>query len=246
MNTPISIIVNGAHGKMGSETVLAINNTPELKLVAALGSSDNLESAIQKTHADCVIDFTTPNAVFQNTKTILENNARPIIGTSGLKLDQVNELQSLAAKKKLGGLIAPNFSLGAVMMMQFAKTAAAFFPDVEIIEMHHEQKKDAPSGTALKTAELIAEQQHASIKNPNECRESLPGALGAKHKNIPIHSIRLPGLVAHQLVIFGGDHETLTIRHDSIHRKSFMPGVILACKKVPTLKSLVYGLESLL
>ncbi len=243
MTKKISVIINGANGKMGSETVIAVNNDPALELVASLNRHDDLGKTIRETRANCVIDFTSPQAAFQNTKIIIENNAHPIIGTTGLSSQQIAELQELAMQKKLGGLIAPNFSIGAVLMMHFSREAAAFFPDVEIIEMHHEKKKDAPSGTAIKTAELIAENLDASLKQTINCEESHPGALGAKYKDIPIHSVRLPGLVAHQQVIFGGHSETLTIRHDSIHRKCFMPGVVLACKKVAALNQLVYGLE---
>lgn len=246
MTKTISVIINGAKGKMGSEAVIAVNNDPALTLVASLGRTDDLAKTIRDTKADCVVDLTTPDAVYKNAKIIIENNAHPIIGTTGLSAQQILELQELCAAKKLGGLIAPNFSLGAVLMMQFAKQAAAFFPDVEIIEMHHEKKKDAPSGTAIKTAELIAENCDVKRKQPIDCHETLTGALGAKHCNIPIHSVRLPGLVAHQQVLFGGDNETLTIRHDSIHRKSFMPGIVLACKKVPALTELKYGLEHIL
>lgn len=246
MSKTISVIVNGAKGKMGAEAVIAINNDPALKLVAALGRGDNLAEAIKTTGADCVVDLTVPTAVYQNTKIIMENNAHPIIGTTGLTPEQIAELQEIAAAKKLGGLIAPNFSIGAVLMMQFAKQAAVFFPDVEIIELHHEKKKDAPSGTSIKTAEMIAENIDESRKQVIDCHELLTGALGAKHKNIPIHSVRLPGFVAHQQVMFGGNNETLTIRHDSIHRKSFMPGIVLACKKVPALTQLVYGMDHVL
>lgn len=239
------IIINGANGRMGSEAVKAINHDSELKLVATLGSQDDLAKVIQDTQANCVVDLTTPKAVYDNTKTIIENNAHPIIGTTGLTPEQIIELTEISASKNLGGLIVPNFSLGAVLMMQFAKQAAEYFPDVEIIEMHHEKKLDAPSGTALKTAELIAENSKLDKTDIN-CKESHAGALGAKHQNIPIHSIRLPGFVAHQQVIFGGNSETLTLRHDSLHRKSFMPGIVMACKKVSSLTTLVHGLEHLL
>lgn len=243
MTETITVIINGANGKMGSEAVAAVNNDPVLNLVAALGRNDDLGKTIRETNAMCVVDFTTPSTVFENTKTILENDAHPVIGTTGLTMEQIGELQKLALSKQLGGIIAPNFSIGAILMMQFAKRAAAFFPDVEIIEMHHEKKKDAPSGTAIKTAELIAENLDSSLKKIINCQESHTGALGAKYKNIPIHSVRLPGFVAHQQVIFGGADESLTIRHDTIHRKCFMPGVVLACKKAPALTDLVYGLE---
>ena len=239
------IIINGAHGRMGSEAVIAVTNDSELELVASLGKNDNLADAIYETKANCVVDLTSPDAVYENTKTIIQCDAHPIIGTTGLTPMQLSELTELSENKQLGGLIAPNFSLGAVLMMQFAKQAATYFPDVEIIEMHHEKKLDAPSGTAIKTAELIA-QNRKKAKTPIPCRESHQGALGANYKDIPIHAVRLPGFVAHQQVLFGGHSETLTIRHDSNHRQSFMPGIVMACKKVPTLNTLVYGLEHLL
>lgn len=241
----INVIINGANGRMGSEAVKAVEKDPDLELVAAIGSNNDLAAIIQQTKANCVVDLTTPTAVFTNSKTIIENNACPIIGTTGLQSEQIAELKELCAAKNLGGLIAPNFSLAAVLMMQFSKQAAEYFPDVEIIEMHHENKKDAPSGTAIKTAELIAENTKQA-RLPINCKETLTGALGAKCENIPIHSIRLPGFVAHQQVIFGGNHESLTIRHDTLHRQCFMPGIVMACKKVPALNQLVYGLEHIL
>ena len=168
-----------------------------------------------------------------------------MIGTSGLLPEQVKELQDLAHQKNIGGIIAPNFAIGAVLMMKFASEAARFMPDVEILELHHEKKADAPSGTAIKTAALIAESRN-NIPEPIEEKEILTGARGARANEVPVHSVRLPGKVAHQEVIFGGKSQTLTIRHDSIHRDSFMPGVCLACKKVMDLDELVYGLEHIL
>lgn len=236
----IKVAVNGAQGKMGKETVLAINRDPELSLVAALSRQDNLAQALEETKPDLVIDFTTPETVFENAQIIIDAGIHPVIGTTGLTPEQITFLQTQCRGQQLGGIIAPNFSLGAVLLMKMARMAAAFMPDAEIIELHHPHKKDAPSGTALKTAEMIAggrtEPHH--ICNPTESKSR-----GFVHQQVPIHSIRLPGLVAHESVIFGGHMETLTITHDSLHRESFMPGVILACKKVMHLKALVYGLE---
>lgn len=240
---PIKVAVNGAQGKMGKETVLAISRDPELALIAALGHQDNLEQALKNTRPDVVIDFTTPDSVFDNTQIIIDCGAHPVIGTTGLTLEQINFLQAQCRGQKLGGIIAPNFSIGAVLLMKMANMAAAFMPDAEIIELHHPHKKDAPSGTALKTAELIAAGrvgQH-TVCNPTESKSR-----GLLHQQVPIHSIRLPGLVAHESVIFGGHMETLTITHDSLHRESFMPGVIMACKKVMDLQELVYGLENVI
>lgn len=239
------VLVNGAQGKMGQEVCKAITAHPALELVATAGRQDDLALAIRKNQAEIVIDFTVPSVVYQNTKTIIEADAHPIIGTTGLLPEQIREFQQLCADKKLGGIIAPNFSIGAVLMMRYAEDAARYYSQVEIIEMHHAGKEDSPSGTALKTAEMI---RHANqdMTTPRKGRETIPGARGALHDNIPIHAIRLSGLVACQEVIFGGTGETLTIRHHSIHRESFMPGICLACQKVVKLQNLVYGLEGIL
>ncbi len=241
----IKVIVNGAYGKMGSEAVVAIQQDPALALAASLGRKDDLKEALSTCQPDCVVDLTTPQSVYENTKLIIDFDACPVIGTTGLTPEQIQSLSHLCEEKSLGGLVAPNFSLGAVMMMHFARQAAEFFPDAQIIEMHHENKLDAPSGTALKTAELIANNRRQATM-AIDCKESHSGALGAHYKDVPIHSVRLPGMVAHQMVIFGGYHETLTLKHDSFHRKSFMPGIIMACKEVPKLSRLVYGLENIL
>ena len=241
----INIIVNGANGQMGQETVKAIEQTKELQLVAKAGHQDDLAFLIRSTQADVVVDFTRPDCVYQNTRTILEQGARAVIGTTGLTSSQLLELQSLATQKELGAIIAPNFSVGAILMMRFAREAAQYLPNVEIIELHHDKKRDAPSGTAIKTAEMINASRKVEGAMP-DCKESIPGARGANYENIAIHSIRLPGFLAHQQVIFGGTGESLTIKHDSISRSCFMPGVILACHKVMTLKNLVYGLEDIL
>ena len=159
--------------------------------------------------------------------------------------EQVAELKALCTKQKLGGIIAPNFAIGAVLMMKYSQDAAKYFPHVEVIELHHDRKADAPSGTAIKTANLLAESRDSVPEKIAE-KEIIPGARGANAEEIRIHSVRLPGLVAHQEVLFGGQSQTLTIRHDSFHRDSFMPGVCLACKKVMDLNELIYGLEHLL
>ena len=238
----INVIINGVRGKMGAVTQTSIADQPDLTLVAGTDHDDNLTQAIQDTQADVVIDFTLPNAVFDNTKTIIAAGARPVIGTSGLTPAQIEQLTAQCQEKKLGGIIAPNFSLGAVLMMKYAKDAAHYFPDAEIIEMHHAQKVDAPSGTATKTAQMMTEAR--SIKN--QPKPSKDRARGDDQHGVTIHSVRLPGLFAHQTVIFGGDGETLTIRHDGLARHSIMPGVFLACRQVMTLDHLVYGLENLL
>jgi 4-hydroxy-tetrahydrodipicolinate reductase len=225
------IIVNGASGKMGKITAATIKNQTNFSLVAETGRSNNLANIIRDTGAEIVIDFTVPAVVFENTKTIIEAGARPVVGTTGLTLDQIKQLKMLCEEKSLGGIIAPNFSLSAILMMKYAKDAVKYFPDAEIIEMHHAQKVDAPSGTALKTYQLMLE------SNPD---------LKKNNKEMPIHSVRLPGFFSHQEVIFGGVGETLTIRHDAIDRTSMMPGVVIACHKVLALQSLIYGMEHIL
>jgi len=239
------VLISGANGKMGQATADAINADSNLELVGQTGRNDDLANAIEQSKAQVVVDFTVAGQGFDNTKTILNANAHPVIGTSGFSANQISELKKIAQEKKLGGIIAPNFSIGAIMMMQCAKQCAKYFSAVEIIEMHHDHKVDAPSGTAIKTAELIQ-----SVKQPRQHpvdeHESLPNVRGGLHDDIRIHSVRLPGFIASQEVIFGGNAETLTIRHNTINRTSFMPGVVLACKKVTELDELVYGLEHIL
>jgi len=241
---PTNIIINGALGRMGQLCALAVKAEPEFTVVAELGKNDNLEQQIIDNKADIVIDFTTADAAFANTRTIIEAGVRPIIGTSGFKDDEIKQLAQLCDDKNLGAIIAPNFSIGAVLMMKYAQDAAQYLSHVEIIEMHHDGKQDSPSGTALKTADMIATNRKANKLKAS--KETIPGARGAVSHEIPIHAIRLPGLVAHQAVIFGDVGETLTIRHDSTDRECFMPGVILACKEVMKLNRLVYGLEHIL
>jgi 4-hydroxy-tetrahydrodipicolinate reductase len=237
----IRVLVNGANGKMGRVTVDAIQECNDLELADAIGRENNLAGSILENKADVVVDFTLPDVVFDNAKTIIKTGARPVIGTSGLNEEQIDELTKLCEENKLGGIIAPNFSLGAVLMMKYAQDAAKYFQHAEIIEMHHEKKVDAPSGTAVKTAQMMAKVR--------ETIDAIPVNAPARseaHTDIPIHSVRLPGLFAHQMVIFGGFGETLTLRHDSLDRKSMMPGVCLACRKVMRLDTLIYGLEHLL
>lgn len=241
----IRVIVNGADGKMGRETVKAVERDEVLELVGESSRRDDLAKMIAQTHADVVVDFTIASAGFNNASIIIAAGAHPVIGTTGFLPDQIQELQKRCAKQKLGGIIAPNFSIGAILMMRFAKQAAHYFSHAEIIEMHHSGKEDSPSGTAIKTAEMIVAGRKELIPI-KKSRETIPHARGANFEEVAIHSVRLPGLVAHQAVLFGGRGETLTIRHDSIHRESFMTGVKLACKKVMELDHLVYGLENFL
>ncbi len=241
----LKIIVNGAAGKMGQEVVKAINKENDLELVASLSRNNDLASAIKSTGADVVVDFTSADSAYQNCTTIIEQGAHPVIGTTGFYPSQIQTLQELSEAKHLGGIIAPNFSIGAILLMRCAQQVIHYFPHVEIIELHHNGKVDAPSGTAIKTAEMISSKQEKTVSLVKE-KELLTGARGAVKNGIHIHSVRLPGLVAHEEVIFGDVGQSLTLRHDTYHREAFMPGVILACRKVPELKKLVYGLENLL
>ena len=242
----IRVLINGSKGRMGQESVKAVTEDPEMELIAQTDLGDNLSDTIIQAKAQVVVDFTTAAVVMENAVAIIESGARPVIGTSGLLPEQVSKLQELCIKHNNGGVIAPNFAVGAVLMMKYAQDAAKYFPNVEVIELHHDRKTDAPSGTAIKTATLLAESRKSPHEKKIDEKEILPGARGAELQDIRIHSVRLPGMVAHQEVIFGGKSQTLKIRHDSIHRDSFMPGVCLACKKVMHLKELVYGLEHLL
>lgn len=241
------VIVNGAQGRMGQLCCQTLKQHADFLLVGELGRDDNLGEAISRLQADIVIDVTSAHAVYNNTRTIITHGARPIIGSSGLVAAQIEALQTLSLEKKIGGVIAPNFSIGVVLMMKFAAQAAAYFPNYEIIEYHHDQKQDAPSGTALKTAEIMSQARAgAEQASTTHLHHTIPGSRGALHHNVPIHAIRLPGLVAHQTVLFGGNGETLSLRHDSLDRSCFMPGIILACQRVGQLSTLVYGLEHLL
>ena len=207
---------------------------------------NDLETALQTYSADVLIDFTTPHSVKQNMILALQHGVRPVVGTTGFSVADIEELDKLCQDANLGAIIAPNFAIGAILMMKFSQQAAKYLPNVEIIEMHHDRKLDAPSGTAIKTAEMIAEVREEHRQGHPEEKEELDGARGAFFQGFPIHSVRLPGLVAHQQVIFGSEGETLTIRHDSIHRSSFMPGVNLAVKHVMTTNQLIYGLDKII
>lgn len=239
------VIVNGAQGKMGLLASTTLTHHEEFDLVAGLGRNDNLAEMIRITKADIVVDLTRADCAYENTKTIIEAQAYPVIGTSGLLETDVQRLKKMCEAHDLGGIIVPNFSIGAVLMMQFAAKAAHYLSAVEIIEAHHPQKHDAPSGSAIKTAEMIAEARKNVWQRP-DYKEILPGALGASYRDIPIHSLRLPGVLAEQDVIFGHEGATLTISHKTLDRSAYMPGLVLSCQRVMSLKTLYYGLESLL
>lgn len=261
----VKVLVSGACGRMGQAVVKAVIEDPELEMVGAVdlkGGIDagelvglgkngvivatDLTQAIQDTKPEVMVDFTRPDVVFQDACTALQLGASPVIGTTGLSVQSKEKLAALADKKATPVFIAPNFAIGAVLMMLMSQQAAKYMPNVEIIELHHDQKLDAPSGTALQTAEMIREVRKSMKQGHPDEQEKVPGARGAEVDGMHIHSVRLPGYVAHQEVIFGGLGQTLTIRHDSINRESFMPGVVLACKKVRCLKGLVIGLDKLL
>ncbi|EMC47156.1 4-hydroxy-tetrahydrodipicolinate reductase [Streptococcus mutans] len=253
----IKVIVAGFKGRMGSTAVDMIKNDSELELAALLdpfAAEKEIggvpvftdKSDLVGLDAEVWVDFTIPKVAYENTHFALENGFRPVVGTTGFTQEQIADLMTLSADKKLGGLIAPNFAIGAVLLMEFAAKASKYFPDLEIIELHHDKKKDAPSGTAVKTAELIREARAYKKQGAADEEETLAGARGAEFDGFRIHSVRLPGLVAHQEVIFGAQGEGLTLRHDSYDRISFMSGVNLGIKEVVQREQLVYGLEHLL
>ncbi|MBB6449059.1 4-hydroxy-tetrahydrodipicolinate reductase [Geomicrobium halophilum] len=257
----IRIILAGPRGKMGSAARQLIANTAHFQLVAYLdrkqesetGFSDgqvqvytDVEQCLSEVEADVFIDLTTPDAAKINLEKALDHHVRPVIGTTGFSEAEIERLRQKSEDKSLGVMIVPNFAIGAVLMMKFSQMAARYFDDVEIIERHHDRKLDAPSGTALKTANMISEVRSEKAQGHPEETETLEGARGGNVDGMPIHSVRLPGLVAHQEVVFGGSGQTLTIRHDSIDRGSFMPGVKLAVETVINAKTLIYGLEQIM
>ena len=244
----IKVAVLGAKGRMGAESVKAIKSAADLELVAELDLGDSLDSLTQKS-AQVIVDFTHPDAVMKNLEFAISNGINVVVGTTGFDENRLQQVQSwLSSNPKVGAVIAPNFGLGAVLMMQFAAKAARYFESVEIVELHHPEKADAPSGTASRTAELITDARKAAQRPamPDKTSTSLPGARGAKVGDVPIHSVRLRGLVAHQEVLLGDQGETLSIRHDSIDRTGFMPGVLLAVREVINRPGLTFGLEHLM
>lgn len=263
----IRVAVAGASGKMGREIVKAVTQDPDMTLVAAvarrLAGEDAgvvaglpplgipilpaLNQALAQGGIDVLVDVTAPSAAAGHALEALTARVRPVIGTTGLSPHEIQEIKHACETRGLGAILAPNFAIGAILMMKFAREAARHFAHAEILELHHNQKADAPSGTALKTAELMRESRAAfGLDNAPET-EKIPGARGADAPGgIHIHSVRLPGLVAHQEVIFGGLGQTLTIRHDSLNRESFMPGVLYSVRQVMELDRFVYGLENLL
>jgi 4-hydroxy-tetrahydrodipicolinate reductase len=243
--TSIRVGVLGANGRMGETVCQAIANSSDCELVAALDLGDDLTELVAK-KAQVVVDFTTPDSVMANLEFLAKNDIHAVVGTTGFDAERLGKVTQLFKQSKANIIIAPNFGLAAVLMMQFAQLAAPYFESAEIIELHHPRKADAPSGTAKRTAELIAQARTGLPDMPDATTDVVAGARGANISGIPVHSIRLQGLVAHQEVLFGGPGESLSIRHDSYDRESFMPGVLLAVRKVSQIPGLTFGLEGLL
>lgn len=243
--TSIKVGVLGANGRMGATVCQAIASSFDCELVAALDLADDLAELITK-KAQVVVDFTTPDGVMANLEFLAKNDIHAVVGTTGFDTERLGKVTQLFKESKANIIIAPNFGLAAVLMMQFAQLAAPYFESAEIIELHHPRKADAPSGTAKRTAELIAKARIGMPAMPDASTDVVAGARGANISGIPVHSVRLQGLVAHQEVLFGGPGESLSIRHDSYDRESFMPGVLMAVRKVSQISGLTFGLEGLL
>lgn len=243
----IRVLINGAKGRMGQQVVQAVSGAQDMQIVAACDSKNDLARELKTKKPHVAIDFTHPDFAFANTQTILESKVRPVIGTTGFSTQDIEELQDIAKKKKIGGLIAPNFAIGVLLMNRFATEAVRYFDNVEIVELHHNQKADAPSGTASQTAQLLSKVAGKKLNVPRvHEEEKVKGVRGGKIGDISIHSVRLPGFLAHQEVMFGGAGQVLTIRHDATNREAYMPGVLIAVRKVMKINSLVFGLENLL
>jgi 4-hydroxy-tetrahydrodipicolinate reductase len=259
----VRVAVVGAAGRMGAEVCRAVAAADDLELVAAVdpsragdalvdvaGVTGDLRvaadlTALPAADVEVAVEFTGPGSVGANLCWLLEHGIHAVVGATGIGQDDLARAQALARDGTANALVAPNFAIGAVLLMRFAAQAARHLPHVEVIELHHDRKLDAPSGTALRTAELIGEARAATPDVPlGDDRH--PGARGADHAGVRVHSVRLPGLVAHQEVIFGGQGQTLTLRHDSLDRSSFMPGVLLGCRRVADVDGLVVGLEHVL
>lgn len=270
---PIPVIVNGAAGKMGREVVKAVAAAEDMTLFGAVDINPGIQgqdvgevigcgalevpimndpqpilcAASQEKQPAVMVDFTHPKSVYENVRAAIAYGVRPVVGTTGLSAAQIDELAEFADKASIGCLIIPNFSIGMVLLQQAAIQASKYFDHVEIIELHHNQKADAPSGTAIKTAEMLAEMGKTYNVSQVKETETLAGSRGGlAEEGIRIHSVRLPGLLAHQEVIFGAPGQIYTLRHDTSDRSCYMPGVLLAIRQVIKLKSLVYGLEKII
>ena len=247
-SAPIKVGVLGARGKVGAEVCKAVEAAPDTELVAAVDAGDDVEELVTS-GAEVVVDFTHPDVVMDNLRFCIEHGIHAVVGTTGFDQSRLDRLGSwLADAPGVGVLIAPNFSIGAILMMRFAATAAPFFESVEVVELHHPDKADAPSGTARRTAELIAaaRREAGSAPMPDATSTGHEGARGADVDGVRVHSLRVRGLVAHQEVILGTAGETLTIRHDSLDRISFTPGVLVGVRAIASRPGLTVGLEHLL
>ncbi|HZK66425.1 MAG TPA: 4-hydroxy-tetrahydrodipicolinate reductase [Chloroflexota bacterium] len=260
----IKVVVSGALGRMGKEVVSAVCGDPELDMAGAVDKkateeylslpggmglipiSRKVEPMLARTKPDAMVDFTHPDAVMANIREALRHRVVPVVGTTGITQPDLEEIEGLCRQYGVGAVIAPNFAIGANLMIHFARIASHYFPAAEIIELHHDAKADAPSGTALKTAEEMLKAKGMEFNDPHTSKFLVEGVRGGAVGGIRIHSVRLPGLVAHQEVLFGGQGQTLLIRHDSINRESFMPGVIMAIKEGVKTDQLVYGLDRLM
>lgn len=247
----INVAVCGSNGKMGQEVVKAVNATEDMTLVAQIdifnGQFATIQDAKNSVKIDVLIDFTQPASIYENALYCLNSGIKIVIGTTGLKDEQIEELKKLSAKTNTACLIAPNFSTGAVLLMKFAQMASKYFDNAEIIELHHNQKKDAPSGTAVKTALMMSEvNTDFTIGNCPE-KETIEGSRGGvSYNNIHIHSVRMPGYIASQEVLFGANGQIMTLRHDSMNRECYMAGVLLATRYVNEHSEFIYGLENIL
>ncbi len=248
----IKVAVCGALGKMGKEVVCAVEAAQDMELVAKIDIAaedmyHTIEEAARVVDIDLVIDFTQPKSIYENALYCLKNNIKIVIGTTGLTDEQIESLRRLSDENKTGCLIAPNFSTGAVLMMMFARQAAKYFDNAEIVELHHNQKKDTPSGTAVKTAQMMAEVKADFAKNNCDETETIEGARGGtSYADIHIHSVRMPGYIASQEVIFGSSGQILKVRHDSMDRKCYMDGVLLAVRHTYKENDFVYGLDNIM
>jgi len=268
----IPVVVNGACGKMGREVIKAVTAAEDMTLVAAIDKNPavlgedigeiagcgpveipvtpDLEAALVQAQSEglaVMIDFTHPATIYNSVRAAIAYGVRPVVGTTGLSAEQIKELAEFAEKASIGCLIIPNFSIGVVLMQQAAQQAAQYFEHVEIIELHHNQKADAPSGTAIQTAQMLSAPDKAFNPAQVEESEKMTGARGSSTDDgIRIHSVRLPGLIAHQEVLFGAPGQLYTLRHDTSDRACYMPGVLLAVRRVMPLKSLIYGLDKIL
>lgn len=264
MAQPIRVVVHGAQGKVGQEVVKAICHDPELVMAGAIEKqaaeewltlpwgakrvpfSADVASLLERSRPEVLVDFSIAEATKAMVPVAAKHKVNLVIGTTGLTAEDLANIDRLARANEIGAIVAPNFALGAVVMIYLAKMAAKLFDHAEIIEMHHEQKADAPSGTALSTAKAMLESRGKPFLHPQVQKETLPGTRGGELGGITIHSMRLPGLLAHQEIVLGTAGQTLSLRHDTISRECYMPGVLLAIKKVVKLKGLTYGLDTLL